>query len=832
MEIEALLPVIRNGLAEHTSLVLVAPPGAGKTTRAPLALVGEPWLGRQRIVMLEPRRLAARAAAARMAETLGEAVGDTIGYRIRLERRVGPRTRIEVVTEGILTRRLQEDPGLDGVGLVIFDEFHERSLDADLALAFVLDLKRNLRPELRVLVMSATLDGAAVARILDDAPIVEGKGRAFPVETRYLEAPARDRISQVVAATVRTALRDCTGDILVFLPGEHEIRAVQRILDEHSFDTETVVAPLYGALAAGAQDRALRPVPQGTRKIVLATSIAETSLTIEGITTVIDSGLARLPYFDPVTGLTVLETVRVSQAAAEQRRGRAGRLGPGRCYRLWPEAATRGLPPQSPPEILQADLTRLVLELSLWGTRDPAALAWLDPPPAAGFARAIELLRQLEAIDRDGGATAHGKALARLPLHPRLAHMVLAARERGLGQEAMALAALIEERDVLAGPGAARDADLRVRLELIGRKAAQAHLPPDCVMREGALRRAEQAWLQGLHLLDLPERPLDPEHAGLLAALAYPDRIAQRRASGGFRMANGRGAALAAMDPLAREPWLAIATVGGSGADGRVFLAAPLTLEEIEAAFTHAIEVLEIIAWNARTEVVDARRRRQLGALVLEDRPWLTAPPEQIAAALLEGIRTLGLGVLPWTPRARGIQSRVALLAPIDASETGWPDLSDDALFRTLDMWLLPHLRGRKSRADLASLDLAAILAGMLDHHQRRRLDEETPVELQVPSGRHAALDYTSGDGPVLAVKLQELFGLAETPRIARGRVPVLLQLLSPAGRPVQATRDLASFWRVGYPEVRRMLRARYPKHPWPEDPLSAPPARGVRRKG
>ncbi|HLI11299.1 MAG TPA: ATP-dependent helicase HrpB [Alphaproteobacteria bacterium] len=831
LPVTPLLPRIDEVLARHGALVLVAPPGAGKTTRVPLALLEAEWLAGQGIILLEPRRLAARAAARHMARLLGEAPGARIGYRVRLESRVGPQTRVEVVTEGILTRRLQDDPALDGVGLVIFDEFHERSLEADLALSLVLDLRQALRPDLRVLVMSATLDGAAVARLLGDAPVIESEGRAYPVETRHLEAPPRERLAPAMAEAVRRALAESEGDILAFLPGEREIRATARLLEEASLPAGVVIALLYGALPPAAQDLALAPAPAGARKIVLATSIAETSLTIEGVRVVIDGGFARVPRYDPVTGLTRLETVRVSQDAAAQRRGRAGRLGPGLCYRLWPEAATRGLPPRATPEILQADLAPLALALAAWGVRDPGQLAWLDPPPTAAYAQATALLRQLSALETDGRISAHGRALARLPMHPRLGHMALVARERGLGPEAVAVAALLEEGDILAGPGAAADADLRLRLEILGGDdRVQRRLPPGCALRDGALRRVREAMRQELRLLGLKARPLDARQAGALVALAYPDRIAQRRPSGGFRLASGRGAVLAEGDALAQEPWLVVAEIGGGGADGRIFLAAPIDRAEIEASFAAALETAEEVAWDRRGEAVQARRRRRLGALVLDDAPWDDAPPERVAAALAAGIRSLGLAALPWTDAARNLQARVAFLRRLDG-EAAWPDLGDAALEASLETWLAPYLVGMRRRADLAGLDLSRILADRLDPRQRRRLDEEAPARLRVPSGREVTLDYATGEAPALAVKLQELFGLAETPCVAEGRVPVVLHLLSPAGRPVQVTRDLAGFWRGGYAAVRRDLRGRYPRHPWPEDPWTAPPSRGVKRR-
>jgi ATP-dependent helicase HrpB len=830
LPIDPLLPEIARHLSEGNALVLVAPPGAGKTTRVPLALLTSPWLGDDRIVLLEPRRLAARAAAARMAATLGEAVGETVGYRIRLERRVSARTRIEVVTEGILTRRLQDDPTLEHVGIVIFDEFHERSLDADLGLAMALDIQRNLRPELRILAMSATLDGAAVSRILGDAPIVESQGREFPVETRYFEGTSREPATIAAAKAVEEVLSGTEGDILVFLPGEREIRAVERSLQDAGLPPGTFVAPLYGALAQTAQDKALKPSAPGHRKVVLATSIAETSLTIEGVRTVIDAGLARVPRFDPVTGLSRLETVRVSRASADQRRGRAGRLGPGLCYRLWPEPETRGLTPRATPEILEADLAPLALELALWGAKDASALAWLDPPPQGALVRARELLARLGALDPDGRATAHGRAMARLPMHPRLAHMALRAKERRLGQEAAAIAALLGERDIVTGPGASRDADLRMRLELLDNPDLRPRLPPGFELRQGALRRAAEAARQTRRMLEIEDRALAPARAGLLVALAYPDRIAGRRPRGGFRLANGRGAVVLEEDPLAREPWLAVAEVSLANPDGRIFLASPIDFAEIESEFEALIESSEEVAWDGQSESVVARRRRRIGALVLADTPWIEAPGSAVTKAMLDGIGTLGLSALPWTAAARNLQARIEFLRALDGTKSSLPNVSDTNLEHGLAEWLTPYLDGVRSRVDLARLDLAGIIANRLDHRQRRRLDAEAPVGLDVPSGRTRALDYSAPDGPVLAVKLQEMFGLAETPCVANGRVPVLLHLLSPAGRPVQATRDLASFWRTGYADVKRDLKGRYPKHPWPDDPAKATPTASVRR--
>ncbi|MGE5540622.1 MAG: ATP-dependent helicase HrpB [Gemmatimonas sp.] len=819
LAIAPLLPDIGETLASSTRLVLEAPPGAGKTTGVPLALLGCPWLEGRAILLLEPRRIAARAAAARMASLLGEAVGATVGYRTRLDSRVGPATRIEVVTEGILTRRIQRDPELAGVGAVIFDEFHERSLTADLGLALTLDAAKALRPDLRLVVMSATLDGGAVARLLDSAPILRAEGRAFPVETRHLPAPIAGKLVPAVVGAVRRALSETDGDVLVFMPGEREIRSAERMLVDDGRDA--LIVPLYGALAAEAQDRVFAPAPRGKRKVVLATAIAETSLTIDGIRVVVDCGFAREPRFDPATGMTRLETVRVSQASADQRRGRAGRTAPGVCYRLWPEAATKGLAARATPEILQADLAPLALELAQWGAADPTGLAWLDPPPKAAYGEAVTLLRELGAVDGDGRLTPHGHGMARLPLHPRLAHMAIAARDLGLVYEASLIAALLTERDILAGPGVARDADLRLRIDVMHR--ATTNLPSGMSVREGSRRRALAGarQIRSLMKADDPKHAPQTESLGLLVALAYPDRIAQQRGSG-YRLANGRGAALPEGDALARELWLAVAEVGGGDKDGRIFLASPLSRTDIEEHFAADIVTVEVVEWNPRTETVDARKQRRLGALVLDDSHWAEAPTERVAAALLDGVRALGLDALPWTDAARQLRARVAFLAT-SGSAADWPDVSDTGLLAAIHEWLLPYLAGKRSRRDLDGLDLTAILSDRLTWEQKRRLDSDAPRTIRMPSGRDVTLDY-GGETPVLAAKLQDFFGWAETPRIAGGRVPLTLHLLSPAGRPVQVTRDLAGFWKGSYADVRKDMRGRYPKHRWPEDPTTAEP--------
>jgi ATP-dependent helicase HrpB len=820
LAIAPLLPEIGSTLRSSARLVLEAPAGAGKTTGVPLALLDCEWLQSRSILVLEPRRIAARAAAARMASLLGEIPGETVGYRTRLDSRVGPKTRIEVVTEGILTRRIQSDPELAGVGAVLFDEFHERSLIADLGLALTLDSAKALCPDLRIVVMSATLDGQSVSRLLDSAPVLRAEGRAFPVETRHLPAPIAGKLVPGVVAAVKRALSETNGDMLVFLPGEREIRAAERaLLDDVS---DALVVPLYGALAPAAQDRVFAPGPRGTRKIVLSTSIAETSLTIDGIRVVVDSGFVREPRFDPATGMTRLETVRVSQASADQRRGRAGRTAPGVCYRLWPEAATKGLAPRATPEILQADLAPLALELARWGANDPSTLVWLDPPPAAAYGEATELLRRLEALDAGGHLTSHGRAMARLPLHPRLAHMTIVARDLGLAYEASLVAALLTERDILAGPAASRDADVRLRIDVLHRVSTV--LPPGMSVRDSGRKRALAAAHQIRSLLKAEEPKHGPraEQLGLLVALAYPDRIAQQRGSS-YRLANGRGAALPDGDPLARQPWLAVAEVGGSDKDGRIFLAAPLSREEIDAHFGAEIANVDTVEWNSRSESVDARRQRKLGALVLDDSHWRDAPPERLAAALIDGVRALGLDALPWSDGARQLRARVAFLRGLDGEDSDWPNFSDAALLASLDDWLLPYLSGKRNRRDLEALDLTAIVGDRLTWDQKRRLDADAPRSIRMPSGREVALEYGS-DVPVLSARLQDFFGMADTPRIGGGRVRLSLHLLSPAGRPVQVTRDLAGFWKGSYAEVRKDMRGRYPKHRWPDDPATSEP--------
>ena len=837
LPIEPVIPELRQALRDATSAVLQAPPGAGKTTRVPVALLEEPWLAGRKIVMLEPRRIAARAAARFMSAARAESVGGTIGFRVRMETRVGPRTRIEVVTEGVLTRMLQNDPALEDVGLVIFDEFHERSLHADLGLALTLQSRTLLRPDLRILVMSATLDGRPVAELLDGAPVVTSEGRAFPVATHHLDRPADRRVESAVAGAIRDAIGRDEGDILAFLPGAAEIRRTAALLGRDTLPSGVDVMPLYGALPIDAQDRAIAPSLPGRRKIVLATSIAETSLTIDGVRIVVDSGLSRVPRFSPRSGMTRLETVRVSRAAADQRRGRAGRLAPGVCYRLWPAHEEHHLVSHAAPEILEADLAPLALELAAAGISDTAALRWLTPPPSAAFTQARALLAQLGALGSDGRITSHGRRMASLPAHPRLAHLVIRGAELGAAPLACDVAAILGDRDILRAERAGADADLTLRVDAL-RDAGAAAAAHGLTADRDAIRRARAEAQDLLRQLGAAPNAGRSRKAaattapsiGALVALAYPDRIAQQRAGqpGRYALRGGGGAVLAEAQHLTTAPYLAIADLDGQRQDSRVYLAAPLDLAEIEAHFAGDIVEEEIIEWNANDAMVVARRRRMLGALVLGDAPLRDPDPHRVATALLDGVLRDGAVALGWSESATRIRERIAFLRLHDAT---WPDVSDEALASRLREWLAPHVIGMRRTEQVRTIDLGAMLLTQLDWRQRAALDELAPTHLTVPSGSRIAVDYTDPASPVLAVRLQEMFGLADTPRIAGGRVPLVLHLLSPARRPVQVTRDLAGFWRTTYFDVRKDLRGRYPKHHWPENPLEAPAVRGIKRR-
>ncbi len=804
-------------------LVLQAPPGAGKTTVVPLALLDEPWLSGQSILMLEPRRLAARAAAARMAELLNEAVGERVGFRVRFENKVSSRTRIEVVTEGILTRRLQQDPELNGVGLVIFDEFHERHLHSDLALALCIDSARGLRDDLAILVMSATLDAAPVARLLDDAPLLTSAGRAHPVEVRHLPREPSGRIAEIAATAIRRALAEAEGDLLVFLPGAGEIRWLMAALHDARVEAP-LLCPLYGDLPLEQQRRALVPDPAGRRKVVLATNIAETSLTIEGVRIVIDSGWMRAPRFDPRTGLTRLETVRIARASAEQRAGRAGRLGPGICYRLWSESTQQQLAAFNPPEIQSADLAPLALDLAQWGVADASALTWLDPPPAGALAQARQLLIELGALDATGRMTASGRETNALPLHPRLAHMLLRAKPRGLGGLACDLAALLAERDIVRGPESLHGCDFTPRLA-----GLQAHRRSSGAVSEfdrnacATVERASRQWRQ---LLGVPApESVDDDAVGALLALAYPDRVARRRGGDDARylLANGRGARLEARCNLGREAFIVAADLDGAGDDSRIRRAAAVSVRQLEDWMPERFESREEVRWDAVAEAVLARRVRRFGALEITVDALARPDPAALVAAMLDGVRALGLDALLWTDRARQLQARVASLRHWFPDDD-WPDFSEAGLLANLPYWLAPYLGGITRRSHLARLDPEAVLHAELGWARGQQLEQQAPEFITVPSGSRIRLFYEPGQPPVLAVKLQELFGLADTPAIANGRIPVLLHLLSPARRPIQVTQDLRGFWARTYGEVKKELKGRYPKHPWPDDPWTAAP--------
>ena len=808
LPIDEALPRLRAALITHRQAVLVAPPGAGKTTRVPLDLLSAPWRGDGRIIMLEPRRLAARAAARRMAQSLGEEIGHTVGYRVRLETRVSKATRIEVVTEGVFTRMVLDDPELKGVAAIIFDEFHERSLDADLGLALALDAAE-LRDDLRILVMSATLDGARVARLMNDAPVLESQGRAFEVITHYVDRDPLLRLEEQLASVVRQALGNEPGSALVFLPGQSEItRLAERLAGTLSADVE--IAPLYGQLDFAAQDRAIRPAAAWRRKVVLATSIAETSLTIEGVRIVIDSGLRRAPAYEPATGLTVLETRRISRAAADQRRGRAGRTEPGVCYRLWGEGQTAAMPAFDAPEITETDLSGFVLDLASWGITDPASVRLLDPPPAPAWAEAVGLLTSLEALDGAGRITTEGRALARLPLHPRLAHMVHRAAAEGAGLTAAELAALLSERG-LGGD----DTDLGHRLDRLGRE------------RGG---RADEARKLAARWADLVGDRGRGGDAGRHLARAYPDRIAQRAgAPGRFRLANGRAASLEETDALARSAFLVAAEITGAAATGRIRAAAAIDREAIEELFAEQITAEVTLSFDAPARSLRARRLRKLGALRLSEAPVPVPASDESARLLAEGIAQLGMGLLPWSREQLAMRARVGFLRA--AGDDSWPDLSDAGLAADVG-WLEPYLACKSSLAEIGADDLGAALDQVLPWGRRQEIERLLPSHFEAPSGSRLPIDYAAENGPALEIRVQELFGLDQHPSVAGGRLPLLLVLLSPAHRPIQTTRDLPGFWRGSWKDVQKDLRGRYPRHPWPDDPLAAPATSRAKPRG
>jgi ATP-dependent helicase HrpB len=857
-EQHALILPLRAALADHRDAVLQAPPGAGKSTLVPLALLAEAWLRGRKILLLEPRRLAARAVAQRMASLLGERVGDTVGYRMRLDTRVSRATRIEVVTEGVLTRMLQSDPALDGIGCVIFDEFHERSLNADLGLALSLDARAMLDAEFRIIVMSATLDGERVGALLN-APVVDVPGRSFPVDIRYAGRGlpplpgGLERPEQLWLQTLRRTLEEHEGDVLMFLPGAGEIRRVQQALTDTP-PPRTQVLPLYGDLSAEDQDRVFDESARRERRIVLATNIAETSVTIPGITVVVDTGLARRSLFDPGSGMIRLELLRISRAAAAQRAGRAGRTAPGVCYRVWSEGAHATLAAHTPAEILETDLAPLMLDLAQWGAREAGRLRWLDVPPAPMQQQARDLLRQLDALDAQGQITATGRAMAQLPLHPRLAHLLL--RAAGSGAEALAadIAALLSERDLLRAGSGARDPDLRTRLEALKRGGAP-DVDRGALMRVrqtadrlrsqlGLLRNARQAnggaTASGATTSGASAPATDMVAAdddatpGELLLAAFPDRIGQRRggAEGRYLLSGGRGALFRDPTGLARNEFIVVASLDDQEREARIQLAAPLDRESLLRECAARIETRDEIRWDARGGIVVSRRARWLGALLLEESALGNAPAEALVAAMIDGVRQLGLDALPWERDTRSLQARMEFVRALKRSDTAdWPANDDAALLARLEDWLAPWLDGCTRRDHLSRVNLADALLARLTHAQRQQLNTLAPREQRVPSGSNIRINYEDGTDPFIAVRLHEVFGLAETPRIGGGAVPITFKLLSPAQRPVQITRDLAGFWRSSYVEVRKDMRGQYPRHNWPENPLeAAPTTRSIKR--
>ena len=815
LPIDDVLPQCLDALTRHPSAVLVAPPGAGKTTRVPLALLDADWRADRKILVLEPRRLAARGAAAHMAATLGEALGDTVGYRVRLGSKISARTRIEVITEGIFTRMILDDPSLASVAAILFDEFHERSLDADLGLALALDTQQALRPDLRLVAMSATLDGARVASLLGQCPVIESEGRAFPIETLYRPREASRRIEDAVIETIRFALAHDEGSLLVFLPGQSEIKRTAELLKEKVNSASIDIVPLYGAMDGAEQDKAIAPALPGTRKIVLATSIAETSLTIEGVRVVIDSGLQRIPVYEPDLGLTRLETRRVSRASADQRRGRAGRTSPGICYRLWEEAATGALEPFSPPEILAADLSGMMLDCAEWGVTDPTRLAFLDHPPKPSLTEARATLRALEALDDEGRITATGRAIRSLPLPPRLARMIVAAGARGAARDAAELAALIVERG-LGGTST----DLTHRRDVFrGDRSRSAE----------DVRRLAASWANMI-ANEKDKKDAREINAGVLLALAFPDRIAKARgAPGVFLMANGRAARVEPHDPLARDSYLAIGEIAGSASDARILLAAPLTLDEIESEFGNDIVTESAISFDGNAAHLRAAKTRRFGSLILAEHRLPVPASEEAARILARGLGERGVAHWPLSKSTRQWRDRILFLR---RTAQEWPDLTNETLEKTAEDWLAPFLVGKTGLADLDDDVFREALESLLDWPTRQRAETEAPAFFTAPTGNRHAIDYEAEEGPVLAIRVQELFGLETHPSVAQGRIPLVLHLLSPAHRPIQITRDLPGFWKGSWAAVKSEMKGRYPKHVWPDDPAKAQPTTRAKPRG
>lgn len=847
LPIKRVLAELVSALSVNNELVLEAPPGAGKTTLVPLALLDQPWLVDKKILVLQPRRMAARATATRMAALLGEEVGLRVGYRVRLESRISKKTKIEVVTEGILTRMLLDDPALETVGLVIFDEFHERHLESDVGLAFCLQGRTLFREEsspLKILLMSATLDGARLAQFLDNAPLLSSDGKMFPVSVVYGVKPGvRQSIIDPVVRAVLTALTEQRGSILVFLPGQGEIHRVKSQLESRlasAIKNTTEIIPLYGALALNEQQRAIEACAKGRRKVVLSTDIAETSLTIEGITVVVDSGLKRQVEFDPNNGMSRLHTRSISEASSVQRMGRAGRLSEGVCYRLWSESQQQGLAPFDSPEILQADLCSLVLQLLSWGVSNPDELEWLDSPPKGPFDQALDLLFCLGAIEKRGQQgepvlTDHGKAMTVLPLHPRLAHMLLCAQENGLENDGALLAALLAERDPFRQLGV----DLALRMQTL-----QGKLRCEAGHKPWLSRVQQQASHYRKKLKDQPfssESDMQPSDAlGFLVACAFPDRIAKRRSSSSgvrqtssWQLSGGSGVELSSEDSLSQEEWLVVAETGGNTSNSgqnKIYLAASLNPSLFSSVLLDRVQVDDVVDWNNRTERFVAEKQSRVGQIVLHRAALDQVPNEEKCAALIKLIRKRGLDCLPWTTELHQWRARVNLVFTYQQSNAQWPELSDQALLSSLETWLAPYLDSINSLKGLTKLNMASILKDQLTWPMSQQLENLAPCFYKVPSGSNIRIDYTQSP-PVLAVKLQEMFGCVETPSILNGKLKLVLHLLSPAQRPLQVTQDLAGFWQNSYTEIKKDMKGRYPRHPWPEDPIKELPTRYTKRR-
>lgn len=829
LPVEKILPQLKTSLARANSVILKAPPGAGKTTVVPTALLNEPWLAGKKIIMLEPRRLAARAAAYRMADNIGEPVGKTVGYRTRTDSRTSRDTRIEVVTEGIFTRQILGDSELKNVALVVFDEFHERSIHTDLGLALALDVQTVLRDDLKILIMSATLDPEKISVLFDSPELVFCEGRMFDVKTRYITKTPRERLEDLVTRSLKMALEDETGSVLCFLPGVGEIRRVEeRIRSEIRLSGDMMIRPLYGDQDKKEQDEAIQPAPVGKRKIVLATSIAESSITIDGVTVVIDSGLSRKAVFESRTGMSHLETVRGSRASADQRRGRAGRTGPGVCYRLWGENENSLMREYDIPEILESDLANLALILAEWGVPDPSTLKWLDAPPAAKFAQSIELLTEFGALDSKGKITAHGRKMLAAGTHPRLANMIIRSSEIKLGSMACDIAAVLEERDLIKFTTRERNSDLRLRLDLLRhRQDACATLNK---IDDSVRWRVKNFSEEFRKRLGIEYRQCGSEMAGVVIGFAYPDRISKRREGQDaiYLLSCGRAAKFATLEPLSKEEFLTVAEIDDKEKDAKILLAAPLSRYDLEEYFGDIIKITETVEWNDRAGAVDAVGRRVFGSIILEEYPLKNPDRRKIAGAVLNGIRMRGLPVLPWTDETENLRRRIVFAAGID-SKNEWPDLSDNSALGNLEEWLSPFLGGVRRIDDFKKINLHGAMTSLLDWKHNELLDKLAPSHFKVASGSMVRLNYREGDVPVLAVRVQELFGTKNHPCVGGGKVPVLVKILSPSMRPVQTTSDLPGFWSTSYQLVKKDLKGRYPKHFWPENPMEVEATRGLK---